>query len=72
MSADGALLCRLMEIGGIDPEAVARRVAADASLASRVAETHVANLSKADLDRLAMLSGDADGKTWSHETLSWA
>lgn len=52
---DGAaLLDRLMEIAGIDPEAVARRVAADASLAPRIAETYVANLSEADLDRLVM------------------
>ena len=52
---DGAaLLDRLMEIAGIDPETVARRVAADEPLAARVAETYVANLSKADLDRLVM------------------
>lgn len=52
---DGAaLLDRLMEIAGIDPEAVARRVATDAPLAARIAETYVANLSKADLDRLVM------------------
>lgn len=52
---DGAaVLNRLMEIAGIDPEAVARRVAADAPLAARIAETYVANLSKADLDRLVM------------------
>ncbi len=49
---DGAaLLDRLMEIAGIDPEAVARRVAADASLGSRVAANYFDGLSK-DLDRL--------------------
>lgn len=52
---DGAaLLDRLMEIAGIDPEAVARRVAADASLGSRVAATYFDGLSKEDLDRLIM------------------
>ena len=50
---DGAaLLDRLMEIAGIDPEAVARRVAADASLGSRVAASYFDGLSKEDLDRL--------------------
>lgn len=52
---DGAaLLDRLMEIAGIDPEAVARRVAADASLGSRVAANYFVGLSKEDLDRLVM------------------
>lgn len=52
---DGAaLLDRLMEIAGIAPEAVARRVAADASLGSRVAASYFAGLSKEDLDRLIM------------------
>lgn len=52
---DGAaLLDRLMEIAGIDPEAVARRVAADASLASRVAASYFDGLSKEGLDRLVM------------------
>lgn len=52
---DGAsLLDRLMEIAGIDPEAVARRVAADASLGSRVAASYFDGLSKEDLDRLVM------------------
>lgn len=49
---DGAaLLDRLMEIAGIDAEAVARRVAADASLGARVAANYFAGLSKEDLDR---------------------
>lgn len=52
---DGAaLLDRLMEIAGIDPKAVARRVAADASLGPRVAASYFAGLSKEDLDRLIM------------------
>jgi predicted transcriptional regulator of viral defense system len=52
---DGAaLLDRLMEIAGIDPEAVARRVAADESLGSRVAASYFDGLSKEDLDRLVM------------------
>jgi predicted transcriptional regulator of viral defense system len=52
---DGAaLLDRLMEIAGIDPEAVARRVAADPSLGSRVAASYFVGLSKEDLDRLLM------------------
>ena len=52
---DGAaLLDRLMEIAGIDSEAVARRVAADASLGSRVAASYLDGLSKEDLDRLVM------------------
>lgn len=52
---DGAaLLDRLMEIAGIDPEAVARRVAADASLGPRVAASYLDGLSNADLDRLVM------------------
>jgi len=50
---DGAaLLDRLMEIAGIDPEAVARRVAADASLGSRVAASYVKGLSNEDIARL--------------------
>lgn len=52
-----ALLNRLMEIAGIDPDAVARRVAADASLASRVAATYLGSLSRADLDQLLSTSG---------------
>lgn len=53
--SDGAaLLDRLMEIAGIDPEAVARRVAADASLGSRVAASYFDGLSQEDLDRLVM------------------
>lgn len=52
---DGAaLLDRLMEIAGIDSDAVARRVAADAPLGSRVAASYLDGLSKADLDRLVM------------------
>jgi len=52
---DGAaMLDRLMEIAGIDPEAVARRVAADASLGSRVAANYFRGLSQDDLDRLVM------------------
>lgn len=53
--SDGpALLSRLLEIAGIDPDTVARRVAADTSLGSRVAASYIGNLSKADLDRLIM------------------
>ena len=52
---DGAaLLDRLMEIAGIDPEAVARRVAADASIGSRVAASYVDGLSQEDIARLVM------------------
>jgi predicted transcriptional regulator of viral defense system len=49
-----ALLGRLMEIAGIDPDAVARRVAAIASLGSRVAANYLANLSQEELGRLVM------------------
>ncbi len=50
---DGSgLLNRLLEIAGIDPDAVARRVAADASLGSRVAANYFSNLGEADFDRL--------------------
>lgn len=50
---DGAaLLNRLMEIAGIDPDAVARRVAADASLGPRVTASYLLGLSHEDLDRL--------------------
>lgn len=49
-----ALLSRLLEIAGIDPATVARRVAADTSLGARVAANHFGNLSKADVDRLVM------------------
>ena len=53
--SDGAaLLDRLMEIAGIDPEAVARRVAADASLGSRVAASYIDGLSQEDIARLVM------------------
>ena len=53
--SDGtALLDRLMEIAGIDPEAVARRVSADESLGSIVAANYVGNLNKAQLDRIVM------------------
>ncbi|MBM6401432.1 type IV toxin-antitoxin system AbiEi family antitoxin domain-containing protein [Phycicoccus sonneratiae] len=52
---DGAaLLDRLMEIAGIDPEAVARRVAADASIGPRVAASYVDGLSQEDIARLVM------------------
>ena len=47
-------LARLMEVAGIDSESVARRVAADTSLGSRVAADYFGRLSKADLDRLIM------------------
>jgi predicted transcriptional regulator of viral defense system len=52
-----ALLDRLMEIAGIDPSAVARRVAADASLGPRVAASYFRGVSKEDLDRLVMTPG---------------
>ncbi|TWE13188.1 type IV toxin-antitoxin system AbiEi family antitoxin domain-containing protein [Rudaeicoccus suwonensis] len=52
---DGAsLLDRLMEIAGIDSKAVARRVAADASLGPRVTASYFDGLSQEDLDRLFM------------------
>ncbi|MBO0594861.1 type IV toxin-antitoxin system AbiEi family antitoxin domain-containing protein [Nesterenkonia sp. E16_7] len=47
-----ALLNRLLETAGLDADAVARRVAADSSLGSRVAASYLGNLSKADLDHL--------------------
>lgn len=49
-----ALLSRLLEGAGIDPATVARRLAADTSLGSRVAANYLGNLSKADVDRLVM------------------
>lgn len=49
-----ALLDRLMEIADIDPAAVARRVAADASLGPRVTAGYFDGLSKEDLHRLVM------------------
>jgi hypothetical protein len=52
-----AILDRLMEIAGIDPDALARRIAADKPLGSRVAASYVGSLSKADLDRLIMTPG---------------
>ncbi|HEY8718002.1 type IV toxin-antitoxin system AbiEi family antitoxin domain-containing protein [Pengzhenrongella sp.] len=53
--SDGpALLSRLLEIAGIDPDTVARRIAADTSLGSRVAAKYFGNLSKADLSRLML------------------
>jgi hypothetical protein len=52
---DGAaLLNRLMQIAGIDPDTVARRVAADTSLGPRVAANYFGNLGKTDLERLTM------------------
>lgn len=54
-SGDGsALLNRLLQIAGIDWDAVARRVAADTSLGSRVAANYLDHLSKTDLGQLAM------------------
>jgi predicted transcriptional regulator of viral defense system len=54
-NGDGAaLLDRLMEIAGIDPDAVARRVAADASLGSRVTASYLLALSAEDPERFAM------------------
>jgi predicted transcriptional regulator of viral defense system len=54
-SGDGtALLNRLLEIAGIDWDAVARRVAADDALGSRVAANYLEHLSKTDLGRLVM------------------
>lgn len=49
-----ALLNRLLELAGIDSDAVARRVAADTSLGSRVAANYFDNLSKADFNQLVM------------------
>lgn len=52
-NGDGsALLNRLLQIAGIDWDAVARRVAADTSLGSRVAANYIDHLSKTDLGRL--------------------
>ena len=52
-NGDGsALLNRLLQIAGIDGDAVARRVAADTSLGSRVAANYIDHLSKTDLGRL--------------------
>lgn len=54
-NGDGsALLNRLLEIAGIDWDAVARRVAADTSLGSRVAANYLDHLSKTDLGQLVM------------------
>lgn len=49
-----ALLNRLLEIAGIDVDSVARRVAADSALGSRVAATYLSGVSEADLARLTM------------------
>jgi len=49
-----ALLNRLMEIAGLDPGSVARRVAADTSLGPRIAANYFGGLSKEDLERLIM------------------
>jgi predicted transcriptional regulator of viral defense system len=49
-----ALLNRLLTIAGIDADAVARRIARDSALGSRVAANYFGNLEKADLDRLVM------------------
>ena len=49
-----ALLSRLQEIAGIAPATVARRLAADSSLGSRIAASYFENLSRADFDRLVM------------------
>lgn len=54
-SGDGsALLNRLLQIAGIDWDAVARRVAADTSLGSRIAANYLDRLSKTELGQLAM------------------
>ncbi|GEP39607.1 hypothetical protein NPS01_32700 [Nocardioides psychrotolerans] len=49
-----ALLHRLMEIAGIDLDALAGRVARDATLGSLVAAKFVGGLSKTDLNRIIM------------------
>lgn len=49
-----ALLRRLLEIAGIDPDSVARRIAADTSLGSLVAANYLGGLSEADVNRLVM------------------
>lgn len=52
---DGAaLLDRLLQIAGIDPDSVARRLAVDTSLGPRVTANFLDNLNPADLDRLIM------------------
>jgi hypothetical protein len=54
-NGDGAaLLDRQMEIAGIDPDAVARRVAADASLGSRVTAGYLLALSADDREQFTM------------------
>lgn len=52
--AGSALLSRLLEIAGLDLDSVARRVAADTALGSRVAVNLLSNLTKPDLDRLVI------------------
>lgn len=47
-----ALLDRLLEIAEVDVSTLARRIAADASLGSRVAAEYLSGLTKADLDLL--------------------
>ncbi|WP_182920387.1 type IV toxin-antitoxin system AbiEi family antitoxin domain-containing protein [Nocardioides cavernaquae] len=49
-----ALLSRLMEVAGINPTAVARRVAADSDLGTRVAAEYLNGISKNVLERLIM------------------
>lgn len=49
-----ALLNRLLQTAAIDADAVARRVASDSALGSRVAANYLGNLKKTDLDRLVM------------------
>lgn len=52
-SGDGiALLNRLTENAGIDPDTVARRVAADTSLGPRIAANYLGHLSRTDFNRL--------------------
>lgn len=49
-----ALLTRLLEIAGIDVDSVARRVAADSALGSRVAASYLSGVIGADFGRLVM------------------
>lgn len=65
-----ALLDLLMEIAGIDPEAVARRVAADASLGSRVVASYLRGLSLEDLDQLVMTPEMREAMRWIQEAIA--
>lgn len=70
-ASDGqALLDRLLEIAGIDADTVAHRVAADARLAPRIAASYLAQLSAADVNRLAMSPAMQQSLSSIRETLA--